>query len=213
MLEESRGWGPTVVGISGHNGWAVFVSVTVRGGGPLVIDRRRVQLIEPGLPNQPYEHDTLDLSREQAEELVKEVRESSLHCAERELARLKSSGCGKIDAIALREALLPHLPASVAAAHASYHVMVRADAMLYHDALCKAAEGLGILVERIAPGQERQRAAEALRIGTERLNHWLAELRGSLGPPWQKDHQDAAARAIAGLGKIATLKLPSRLAP
>lgn len=175
----------------------------------MVIDRRRVELIEPGLPKQPYEHDTLDLGAERAEQLVKEVRESALQCAGRELARIESSGKGEIAAIVLRKPPLPHLPASVAAAHASYPVMVRADAMLYHDALCKAAEGLRIAVELIARGQERQRAAEALGIGTERLNHWLAELRGSLGPPWQKDHQDATARAIAGLGKLAEFKLPA----
>jgi hypothetical protein len=203
---------PTVIGVSDHNGWAVFVCVAARAGEPVVTGRRRVDLIEPGLPNQPYEHDTRELDTARAEALVREVRESAVHCAERALVRVRSSlgGARELAAIALRKAPLPGLPASVAEAHASYPVMVRADAMLYHDALCMAAAALGIRLELIARGQERQRAAEALRTGVEQLDQWLAELRASLGPPWQKDHQAAAARAIATLGKRGGLTLPGR---
>jgi hypothetical protein len=198
------------VGISGHNGWAVLVTVAVRGGAPVLVDRRRVELIEPGLPNQPYEHETLGLDRTRGEELVKEVRESALHCAERALAGLRFSleAVGELVAIALRRPPLPNLPESVAAAHASYPVMVRADAMIYHDALCQAASSLGINVEIIARGEERLRAAETLRTEADRLDTWLVSLRRSLGPPWQRDHQNAMARAIAALGKRTMLKLP-----
>jgi hypothetical protein len=202
---------PTVIGISNHNGWAVFVRIAVSDAGPVVIDRGRVELIEPGLPNQPYEHETFDLDTKRAEELVKEVRESAVHCAERALARLRS-GLGaarEIAAIALREPLLPRLPGSVAEAHVSSFVTVRSDAMLYHDALCTAASSLGITVELIARGEERMRAAQALRTGVEDLDRWLLGLRASLGPPWQKDHRDAAARAIAALGKHAVMTLPA----
>ncbi len=168
-----------------------------------MVDRRRAQLIEPGLPSQPYEHDTLGLDARGAQELVNEVHESAVHCAERELARLRSECKSEIVAIAMREALLPELPKSVAAAHASSHVMVRADPMIYHDALCRAAATLGITVESIPRGKELQRAANILGTTAEHLDQWLTDLRKSLGPPWQKDHRDATARAIAGLGKFA----------
>ena len=39
---------PVVAGVADHNGWAVFVCVSVKYGSPVVIDRRRVELIEPG---------------------------------------------------------------------------------------------------------------------------------------------------------------------
>lgn len=201
---------PTVAGISDHNGWAIVVSVAVRDGAPVLLDRRRVELIDPGLPNQPYHHETLGLDSMRAEALVKEVQESAAHCAERALAKLKSGlePVGEVIAIALRVPPLPHLPESVAAAHASTPVLVRADAMIYHDALCKAASSLGIGVEMMARGEERPRASDVLRTEVERLNNWLVDLRASLGPPWQKDHQDAMARAIAALGKHMPLKLP-----
>jgi len=200
---------PTVIGIAGHNGWVVSVCISVRDGGPVVIDRRRVELIEPGLPNQPYHHETLEMDAARAEELVRKVRESALRCAERGLAQLRSSlGAEReIVAIAMREGVLPRMPGSVAEAHASYPVLVRADAMLYHDALSKAASALPIDVEFILRGEEHRRAAEALSTSAQRLDRWLVGLRDSLGPPWQKDHRDATARAIAALGKHAALKL------
>ena len=154
---------PLVVGVADHNGWAALVCVSVKDGSPKVIDRRRVELIEPGLPKQPYEHETAGMNAADAERLVQEVRDSAAHCAERALSRLRSGlrTTGKILSIALRTAPLPRLPGSVAEVHASWPVTVRADAMLYHDALCTSAASLGINVDTFARGEERLRAAEA----------------------------------------------------
>ena len=84
---------------------------------------------------------------------------------------------------------------------------MRADAMLYYDALCTAARSLGISVDTLPRGEERPRAAEAMATTEERLDLFLGGLRASLGPPWQQDHQAAAARAIAALGRYTTLQL------
>jgi hypothetical protein len=168
-----------------------------------------VELIEPGLPKQPYEHETFDLNAAAAEKLVQEVRESAVRCAERGLSRLRSSlgATQQIVSIALRTAPLPRVPGSVAEAHASRPVMLRADPMLYHDALCTTAASLGIKVATFPRGEERSRAAESMETTVERLDQFLSGLRASLGPPWQQDHQAAAARAIAALGKSTTLRL------
>jgi hypothetical protein len=204
---------PVVAGVTDHNGWAVFVCVSAKDGAPEVVDRRRVELIEPGLPNQPYEHDTLGLNTAEAERLVREVRESAGHCAERALSRLRSSLGSNLGArreivsLALRAAPLPRLPGTMAEAHASRPVMMRADAMLYYDALCTSAASLGISVTTFPRGEERPRAAEATAATAERLDQFLSGLRASLGPPWQQDHQAAAARAIAVLGRSTTLRL------
>jgi len=200
-----------VAGVADHNGWAVFVCVRAQDGVPEVVDRRRVALIEPGIPSQPYEHETLGLNTADAERLVQDVQESAVHCAERALSRLQSSvgSLGEIVSIALRKPPLAQLPRTVAEAHASRPVLMRADAMLYHDALCKAAASLGIGVVMFERGTERSRAAEAVGITVERLDQFLRGLRAALGPPWQQDHQTAAARAIAALGKDAGLRLQS----
>ncbi len=185
-----------VAGIADHSGWAIFVSVSAKNGSPEVVDRRRVELIEPGLPKQPYEHETAGMNAADAERLLQEVRESAAHCAVRELSRLRSS-LGATVSIALRAAPLPRLPESVAEARASWHILMRADAMLYHDALCAAAASLGIKVATFPRGEERRLAADALATTEECLDLFLSGLRARLGPPWQQDHQAAAARAIA----------------
>lgn len=46
--------GRAIVGVSDHGGWAVLV--TVAGDGRL-LDRRRVELVDTGLPKLPYHHD------------------------------------------------------------------------------------------------------------------------------------------------------------
>ena len=83
---------PVVVGVADHNGWAALVCVSVKDGSPVVIDRRRVELIEPGLPKQPYEHETVGMNAAEAGRLVQEVRESAVHCAERALSRPPTGG-------------------------------------------------------------------------------------------------------------------------
>jgi hypothetical protein len=200
---------PVVVGIADHNGWAILVSASVKNGLPEVMDRRRVELIEPGLPKQPYEHDTAGMRAAEADRLVQEVSESAALCAERALSRLRSGMGSKVQilSIALRTDPLPRLPDSVAEVHASWHMTVRADPMLYHGALCSAAASLGINVDTFARGEERPRAAEATGATLERLDGFLSGLRASLGPPWQQDHQMATARAIAALGRYSTLRL------
>ena len=67
---------PVVVGVADHNGWAVLVSAAALNGAPTVVDRRRVSLIEKGIPNQPYHHETLVLSDANAEQLLRKVKRS-----------------------------------------------------------------------------------------------------------------------------------------
>ena len=44
---------PCVVSVAEHTGWAHLVCVAAHGRMPAVIERRRVTLIDPGLPTQP----------------------------------------------------------------------------------------------------------------------------------------------------------------
>src|SRR5260221_2801993 len=182
---------PVVAGVADHNGWAIFVSVSAKDGSPQVVDRRRVELIEPGLPKQPYEHETSGMNATEAGRLVQEVRESALHCAERALSQLRSSLGTKLApgreavSIALRAAPLPRLPGSVAEAHASWHVLMRADAMLYHDALCTAAASLGIEVATFPRGDDRRPPPGAMATTAARPHLCLNGLQRRLRPPPQ----------------------------
>ena len=54
-------------GVSDHNGWAVLVTVAADGA---FVDRRRVRLIDDGLPCMPYHHDAQKLPPTVAERLA-----------------------------------------------------------------------------------------------------------------------------------------------
>ena len=88
-VRSQRGAGTltAVVGVADHNGWAVCVTVAASRGLPVVVDRRRVALIEPGVPSQPYHHETVGMPLPEAEKLVVRVRESVMRTT---LARLST---------------------------------------------------------------------------------------------------------------------------
>jgi uncharacterized protein YraI len=67
---------PCVVSVAEHTGWAHLVCVAADGQVPAVVARRRVTLIDSGLPTQPYEHDSTALREDQANALIAKVRRS-----------------------------------------------------------------------------------------------------------------------------------------
>src|SRR6185295_663056 len=137
--ERSRGRS-VVVGVADHNEWAILVSAAAVNGVPTIVDRRRVKLIEKGVPNQPYHHETLTLSSGEAELLLRQVKRSIAASTALAFDRLAAdlSSRYRIASITIRQPPLALLPATVAEVHRSYHVLCRADGMLYHSAICTA---------------------------------------------------------------------------
>lgn len=198
-----------VLGVADHNGWAVCVTVAASRGVAAVVDRRRIELIEPGVPSQPYHHETVRMPRPEAEALVVRVRESVMGTTLARVSELRKDlqpPC-TIVAMTLRNPPLDYVPVTVAEAHASYPVMCRADGMMYHDALSTAARRLKIAVKLHDRGEETARAADRLDVSLEEVEHFLETAGESLGPPWQKEHRLAAAAAIAVLADRAPISL------
>lgn len=191
---------PTAVGIAEHLGWAWFVSVAVRGGDPVLLDSRRVELVAPGLPCMPFHYDTDGLELAAADVLLAQVKASALACAHAALQTLSEGARPEhvIAAIAIRHAPLPSLPDSVADSRASYTVNCRGDGMLYHQAICGAAERLGIRIAFHKRGEEEKLAARSLGVEAGALKRSLADL-GATASSWTKEHRQAAAAAIAAL--------------
>ena len=207
-LEPDRSALTTVLGVADHNGWAVCVTVAVSRGMPVVVDRRRVELIEPGVPSQPYHHETVGMPLPAAETLVVRVRESVMRTTIARVSELRDElqPC-RIVAMTLRNPPLSYVPVTVAEAHASYPVMCRADGMMYHDALCTAARRLRIAVTLHDRGEEMGSAADRLDVSVEELEHFLRDAGGHLGAPWTKEHRFAAAAAVAVLADRARVSL------
>jgi hypothetical protein len=194
---------PVVVGVADHNGWAILVSAAAVNGAPTVIDRRRVELIERGVPSQPYHHETLALSNDEAEQLLRQVRRSIAACTTLAFDRLAAdlSPQYRLSAITIRQPPLAHLPPTVAEVHASYHVMCRADGMLYHSAICADVRRRDWKLVLHRRGEETAQAAEALQVSTDEVERFLDDLRLTLRPPWTAEYRNAFAAAIGSLRK------------
>ena len=198
-----------VLGVADHNGWAVCVTVAVSRGVPVIVDRRRLDLVEPGVPSQPYHHDTVRMPVPDAERLVAHVRESVMKTT---LARVTAL-CRELQtqytiaAMSLRIPPLNYVPVTVAEAHASYSVMCRADGMMYHDALCTAARDRGIPTELDDRRQAIVRTAGLLGVSTGDVEAFVRTAGRTLGPPWQLEHRLAAAAAIGALANRTRVSL------
>ena len=190
-----------VVGVADHSGWAFFVSTAMAKGKPAIVDRRRVELIEDGVPTQPYHHETLTLKEADAERLLRTVKQSIAACTAVAFDRLAAdlSPRYRVSAIALREPTLARVPESVAEAHRSYHTMCRADGMLYHAAICAAARERRWELMFHRRGEELAKAADALQASTSEVERFVNGLKQT--PPWTAEHRSAFAAAIGGLKK------------
>jgi len=185
------------IGIEDHYAWANLVSVTTSGPGEIVLDRRRVQLLDRQLAASPYHHETLQMPLSEAEKLVRDVRTSANKRAKSALSSLiKELAPAKCRGIAIRVPPLPQLPATVAEVHASTWITNRADGMIYHQALTQAAVKLNLRVFYFENDWVLELAAQARGKTARDLERQLKAFRTTLGPPWRKGHVVACAGAI-----------------
>ena len=203
---------PCVVSVADHTGWAHLICVSAADGVPSVIERRRVALIERGLPTQPYEHGSTAMREDEAHALIARVRRSIATHTEGVLHRVVTelaSTCTVV-ALAIRKPPFPRLPKSVAAVRASYPLLCAADGMLYQLAICRAARRLGLDVQLYRRGDETSRAAEILGVTPGEIEEFVTRTGRPAGPPWTQEHRRAYAAGIAALAAPgrARLRLP-----
>jgi len=192
---------PCVVSVAEHAGWAHVVCVAARGNTPEVIERRRVTLIEAGLPTLPYHHDTIGMREDDANALIARVQRSIAECTARELHGVVSdlAPAYAVVALAIREPVFPALPESVATVWQSYRLQCAADGVMYQLALCRAARDLGLEVHLCRRGQEAGCAAEQLGVTTDVIESFVSSNGRPSGPPWTEEHRRAYAAGIATL--------------
>jgi hypothetical protein len=181
-----------IIGVSDHGGWAVLV--TADGIGTL-LDRRRVELVDGGLPKIPHHSEGQVLPLDQAIELVERVRASAERHAKLVLEAVAMAMPGRILGIALRQC--PELPPTIAERITNYRAHNVADWVMYRKALAAAAEARGWPVHWYDPRPVHDMASKAL--GVKNLDAHFVQLRRSVGPPWRQDHKIAMAAAIAAM--------------
>jgi hypothetical protein len=200
------------VSVADHTGWAYVVCVAAHESVPAVVERRRITLIDPGLPTQPYEHDTSAMREDDANALIARVRRSaaarSLQALQRLIAEL--SPAHRVVALAIRKPPFDALPATVADARRSDRVRNSADGMIFQLALCHAARELGLDVHLCRRREEAARAAEQLGVSIEQIEEFVTDSGRPSGPPWTEEHRRAYAAGIAVLaGHVNKLTIPA----
>jgi hypothetical protein len=185
------------VGIAHHLGWAVAVTASPDHQ---VVDRRRIELIEPGLPAAPIHHEggTWDLHRSgdplddgALASLVTEVRAAVVRATSTALDELTAKAPSPIVSISVR-AWPDDFPEDIAVQRRVPYES-RADSVMYCQVLAALARDRGWSVY---PYNAKDVEKEAARLLGARAEQILHGPRAVLGPPWSKDHRTALAATI-----------------
>jgi hypothetical protein len=197
------------VGVAEHGNAAVLVTVGPCGE---LLDRRRIELTDRGLPTHPHHHEgswavgrylstpgARALSLADAVSLVERVRASAALGARASLEALAAAVPVPIASIAIRAC--PKLPPTTAERIADNRAQTFADSVMYRETLATAAKARGWSVYWYDRERVFREAASAL--GSEDVDALLHAMGRSIGPPWQARHKLAAAAALAATGRCA----------
>ncbi len=196
-----------VIGAADHYARAELVTLGLRGAAPVFLDRRRVVLIDQGLPSAPYHHEALELDIGTATDLVNRVRRSVSQRASAAMSTMLAIYGARV--LILPASPYDGLPDSLEEVLSSRSLTLAADGMLYRESLAAAAAELGMEVRRCPRRTDPTvLAAEATGVGVAEVASLIARFGREAGTPWRKDHKLAAAAALSVLGVVDTRPSP-----
>ena len=172
-------------GFKAHSGWAALILIGLSKDGFVVVDRRRIELVDETWAKQPY-HAAEDLPAAEARRLVQRGIDAAHRIAKREMrafvqrsAGHEIAGCAVLVGTPMPDWTIEQI--------LSVHVrMHKAEGVLFPAALIAAAEVCDLNVVAI-PEKELT------------LDDRVAALGKSVGPPWGKDQKTAAMAAMIAL--------------
>jgi len=194
------------LGFRVHSGWAAAVVLCGAPDAPVVVDRRKIQLVKTFTYTfrQPY-HTAEKMPRQDAIEFIRNVQSDAQRLAFSSLRSLRTDLAGG-DFKIVRGALLLSsgraLPAleQILASHALIHT---ADGELFRDSLRAACARCDLPLQGIREKELFATASKALGIQAAILKRRIAEFGKSLGPPWSQDEKFAALAAWLTLSRRA----------
>ena len=176
------------VGIAHHLGWAVAVTASPAHE---VVDRRRIELIEPGVAAAPIHHEGKPLDDAAAAALVANVRASAARATSTALDELATEVPASIVSVSLRVWPVDFPDDIVVMRRVPYEA--RADSVMYRQVIAELARARGWDVHLYDAKDVELQAASVLGA---RADDVLRGPRATLGPPWGKDHRMALAATI-----------------
>jgi hypothetical protein len=179
------------LGIADHLGWAIAVTASADHE---VVDRRRVELIEPGLSSAPIHYESRHLDVAATVALVANVRASVVRASSAALDEIAAALPAPVRSISLRAWPLDFPDDIAVQRRAPYEA--RADAIMYRQELAELAHARDWEVHVY---DAKAVVGQAVGMLGERADEVLQGPRAALGPPWTKDHRIAlAATIVAG---------------
>jgi hypothetical protein len=185
------------LGIAHHLGWAVAVTAST---GHVVVDRRRIELVNPDLPAAPIHHEggphllhrkVEPLTDESLAALVTNVRASAVRTTAAALDELTAALPEPIVSMSLRS-WPDDFPTDIATQRRVPYE-ARADSVMYRQVLADHGRARGWSIHLYEANDVE---AEAARVLGKRADEVLYGPRAALGPPWSKDHRIALAATV-----------------
>jgi hypothetical protein len=194
------------LGFRVHSGWAAAVVLCGPLDAPVVVDRRKIQLVKifSYTFRQPY-HTAEKMQRQDAIKFIRGVQSDAKRLALSALRSLQTD-LAEVDFKLARSALLlasgRALPAleQILASHALIHT---ADGELFRDSLRAACARFNLPVQGIREKELFATASKAFGVQPAALKHRIAAFGKSLGPPWSQDEKFAALGAWLSLTRQA----------
>jgi hypothetical protein len=180
------------VGVADHFGWAVAVTASADHE---VVDRRRIELIEPGVTQAPIHYESRRLDVADTAALVAKVRTSVARTASAALEEITSALPAPVLSVSLRAWPLD-FPNDIAIQRRSPYE-ARADAIMYRQELAELARARGWEVHLY---DAKAVIDHAVRMLGKRADEILQRPGTTMGPPWTKDHRIALAATIVAGG-------------
>lgn len=183
------------LGFRAHSGWAVLVVVAGPPRSPAVIDRQRIELVDPGIPEakQPY-HAAAGLDLREAEKLVKRCADKAESLARQALREViddlrkkghEAVGCGIL--------LASGRPATTLATTLASHALIHtAEGEHFRNAIAAASKHHDLPVTGVKERELFARGSAELRISAGDLERRVSEIGRLIGPPWAQDQKHAA---------------------
>jgi hypothetical protein len=199
------------LGLKAHSGWAVLVAVAAGDVDPIVIDRRRIELVDEEWQRQPYhaaERLEPHAARKRVEAGVTAAHRGALRELRAALAREQQRGNDVVAGAVLMGSAMPDW--SVAEVLAVHFRMHKAEGVLFRGALARAVEACKLRLVAIPEQGLAAHAARALGATAASLAQTIAVLGKAVGAPWGKDQKDAALAALVALRAPVPTTRPQR---
>jgi hypothetical protein len=190
------------IGFRVHSGWTAAVILCGPVHAPVVVDRRKMQLVKTFSYTfrQPY-HTAEQMPRQGGAKFIRSVQADARRLAVSALKILQKGlaesdfkvGCAALLLASGRP--LPMLK-KILASHALIHT---ADGELFREGIRAACKRCELPLQAIREKELFAIATKALDIQTPVLTRRIAELGNALGPPWGQDEKFAALAAWVSL--------------